>query len=232
MILFPDTSPTQAQLAQTLAAQQQQQSGASQVHCNTPTARTPTMSFANWSAMAGATAEPRRSRSSSLSMAARRAAYPTHDSDTIIEESMDEDDEFAVEQLVGEPGLSGPSSLRYRERAESLLVFDQQQHWSSIGAQNHELRAHFSGPGVDLAEHATSSYAASDPFYAAVEASSQQAHQYQPRQGTFFGQLGHPAQQSPFYAAQSLATTSGGFDTFTHSMDQRARFVTTGTVDA
>lgn len=182
-------------------------------------------------------------------MGARRGAHSAHDSDTIIEESMDEDDEFAVEQLIGGPGLGGP--MRYtRERGDSVsLSMQAQAPWATPMdnghfAVAHETRAYFAGS--ELPEHATpspSSFATSDPFYAAVEAScQQQMHPHQvPRPGFFVQMAARPGvagqqQSSPFYAAQSLGSTSAaGFDTLTHThaMEPRTRFtVITGTVDA
>lgn len=151
---------------------------------------------------------------------------------------MDEDEEFAVEQLIGGPGIVGPP--RHRERGDSLST-SMQTHpsWTAVGTDHghfaHEMRGFHMG--TEVPELAPSSFATSDPFYAAVEASCQQ--QMQPRPG-FFAQMVtrpvHQQQQSPFYAAQSLAGTSAGFDTLTHThthtMDPRARFMTTGTVDA
>ena len=147
----------------------------------------------------------------------------------IAEEDMEMDDESAVEQLVGTDlgyitsNYSGSSSpVRYRERNSSF---------SSPTSQYTHGRYTYTNSGSDVfsTSPTVSTFAMQDPFYAAAEASSRQAHQSS--QNSFFAQVGRPAQHSPFFAAhatQSSAAThaQGGFDTFSHPM------VAAGTVDA
>ncbi|KAH8113288.1 hypothetical protein DFH11DRAFT_1544986 [Phellopilus nigrolimitatus] len=208
-----DLATLQAQLAQTLAYSQQQQhhqAASAQGHCNTPTARTPTTSFANWSVL-----EQRRSRSSSSASAVpRKGSFSGCDSDMIMEENMDADDEYAVEQLVGSgagPAYSDPSSpIRYRERSDTLYMQNQAHAYTHPSNQNQARYAYANADAMfDCTSPTASSFARSDPFYAAAEASSRQAHQA--TQNSFFAQIGRPAQHSPFYAAQAAATPQGAF---------------------
>ncbi|THH12339.1 hypothetical protein EW145_g1 [Phellinidium pouzarii] len=208
-----DLANLQAQLAQSLAYSQQQQSTSGQGLCNTPTARTPTMSFANWGML-----EQRRARSSSsASVTSRRGALPSHESDMILEEGMDADDEYAVEQLVGSPHASYREAYAHPAQIQSAARYP------------HDYVSECASP-------TSSNYASSDPFYAAAaaaaaEASNRQAHQAP--QNSVFAQIGRPTQHSPFYTAHAMQTsTAAPFESYAHSMDTRARFFAAGTVDA
>ncbi|KAI5124893.1 hypothetical protein M0805_007322 [Coniferiporia weirii] len=195
-----DIATLQAQLAQSLAySQQHQQSTSGHGHCNTPTARTPTMSFANWSVL-----EQRRGRSSSsASTASRRGTLTNLESDMIVEENMDADDEYAVEQLVGTSSHAS-SPVRYRERNDALYTQNQSYANNFHTIQNqHQTRYPY--PSADsfceCVSNPSSNFASSDPFFLAAEAQTRQAHQA--AQNSFFAQIGRPAQHSPFYAAHT-----------------------------
>lgn len=213
-----DIANLQAQLAQTLAyaQHQHQQQFASPTHalCNTPTtARTPTTSLGNWSAF-----EQHQHRARSRSSSVVEGGGMATSMETVNEDmEMDEDEELAVEQLLSPQTQVQPMPVRYRGRAESLCA--QQQNHSHAYAPTPASPSHMRGALADpepmfvndSSSPLSTSFAASDPFFAAAAAESTRQSQNHIQQSSFFAQIGRPSQQSPFFAAaaaQANTTTS------------------------
>lgn len=230
------SDPAQAQLQQAFLLQQQQQqqatwASASTSHrdayapCTTPTARTPSTTFANWSAH-----EHRRSSSSATGSTRRSNSSYADQYAEIAEEDMEADDEYAVEQLVdaGYSAYSGASSpMRYRSDSSSYAHSYAQPNSNSRHAHRNSDAEHFStSPSV-------STFASSDPFFAAAEAASRQAHA-PTVQNSLFAQLGRPSQHSPFFSAHAQANANsvgGAFGSM--PMDAtRPRYIVAGGLDA
>lgn len=148
----------------------------------------------------------------------------------IAEEDMEADDEYAVEQLVdaGFSGYSGASSpMRYRSESTAYTHAHSQSSSSNRHAHRNSDAEYFS------TSPSASTFASSDPFYAAAEAASRQAH-VPAVQNSLFAQLGRPSQHSPFFSAHAQANANsvgGAFGTL--PMDAtRPRYIAAGGIDA
>ena len=143
---------------------------------------------------------------------------------------MEADDEYAVEQLVdaGYSGYSGASSpMRYRSDSYTYSHSHSQPNGSSRYTHRNSDADNFS------ASPTSSSFATSDPFFAAAEAASRQAH-VPTVQNSLFAQLGRPSQHSPFFAAhaQTNANTVGAAFGSMPMDATRPRYVAAGGIDA
>lgn len=145
------------------------------------------------------------------------------------DDTMEADDEYAVEQMMQTMHYSGTSSpVRYRH--------DSLQGSSSPIAFAPHSRAHgrhnsFAEPtSSPMMPSSSNDYNHSDPFYAAALAEAAARTAFQPQQG-FFAQLARPSQHSPFYTGQ--AQQSNGHP-FSHpiGIDTRSRLTTASGLNA
>ncbi|KLO08263.1 hypothetical protein SCHPADRAFT_931891 [Schizopora paradoxa] len=226
-----DLANLQTQLAQALYYQQQQQqwgTTSAAAPCNTPTARTPSSSL-SWALHESQ--NRRRSSSTASSSSMQHVSRESSMNGGIAEEddTMEADDEYAVEQMVQTMHYASGTSSPVRYRHDSL-----QGSSSPIAFTPHSRAAH--GRHNSFAEPTSSPMSSSndynhtDPFYAAALAEAAARTAFQPQQG-FFAQLARPSQHSPFYTAQ--AQQSNGHP-FSHpiGIDTRSRLTTAGGLNA
>ena len=152
--------------------------------------------------------------------------------DTVNEDNemeMDADEELAVEQLLTAPHSQARASARRRTRGGSIY----EQNCAHVQPHPSQNQARYSQTGADpmsVSESVSplsSSYAASDPFFAAAAAES--ARQNQQGQSSFFAQIGRPSQHSPFFAA---AQGNSGGATPQNQFTSSPWFVPAGTFDS
>lgn len=190
-------TPLQSQLAQSLCSPQQPAVSTTNKpgHCNTPLAKTPSSSYAQWadrgagypcdavmgyrSRSSSVTSCPRRSRQNSID----EANFDYSQQRECDMDEMDEDERMVEELLLS---TSPPSQFPGR--------YSHQRANSNSG--------YMASPPVPSSPtiHSDGHFATSDPFYLAQLQQLQQQQAQNPFTTTssIFGQLGKPTQQSPF----------------------------------